>query len=109
MTKAERNEKIIKKVDVRVQELGYGGKLEMDPITNTFKRRNHFTTKADGTGVFTAFMWQMNSLSDDDLLTDIDSRVNEAATHFKLKQEELYDAEGYCTLSYLGHDSFTRL
>lgn len=85
MLKTEKNKEIIAMVEARIQELGFGGKLEMDPITNTCKRRNHFTTKADGTGVFTAFMWQMNCLSEDELATDIDERIREAAFHFKLK------------------------
>lgn len=85
MLKTEKNKEIIAMVEVRIQELGFGGKLEMDPITNTCKHRNHFTTKADGTGVFTAFMWQMNCLSEDELATDIDERISEAAFHFKLK------------------------
>ena len=64
-------------VEKRIIDLGYKGKLEFDPIPNTFKRRNHFTKKVDGTGVFTAFMWQMNTLSEDELAADIDERINE--------------------------------
>lgn len=85
MSKAEKNNAIVKMVEKRIEELGYGGKLELDPIPNTFKRRNHFTTKVDGTGVFTAFLWQMNTLADDELVADIDERINEAARHFGLK------------------------
>lgn len=85
MSKTERNKQIVKMVDSRIKQLGYAGKLEMDPIPNSFKRRNHFTQKDDGTGVFTAFMWQMNELSDKELAADIDNRINEAAKHFKLK------------------------
>lgn len=84
MSKTEKNKEIVKMVEKRIKERGYEGKLEMDPISNTFKRRNHFTKKADGTGVFTAFMWQMNSLSDDELVADIDDRISEAAEHFGL-------------------------
>lgn len=84
MNKAEKNQYVINKMKNRIEERGYKGKLEFDPIPNTFKRRNHFTTKADGTGVFTGFLWQMNSLSDAELLTDIDGRINEAVRHFKL-------------------------
>ena len=72
-------------VEKRIIDLGYKGKLEFDPIPNTFKHRNHFTKKADGTGVFTAFMWQMNTLSEDELVADIDERIDEAAKHFGLK------------------------
>ena len=85
MTKSERNKEIEKMVKERIRELGYEGKLEVDSIPNTFKRRNHFTEKEDGTGVFTGFMWQMNSLSDDELAADIDARINEAVKYFKLK------------------------
>ena len=85
MSKTEKNNQIIEMVEERIKELGYDGKLEMDPIPNSCKRRNHFTTKADGTGVFTAFMWQMNSLSDDELAADIDNRIDEAASYFGLK------------------------
>lgn len=85
MSKTERNKEIVEMMEKRIIELGYSGKLECDPIPNTFKRRNHFTKKADGTGVFTAFMWQMNSLSDDELAADIDDRINKAAMHFSLK------------------------
>lgn len=85
MSKTEKNKEIVKMVEKRIKERGYEGKLKMDPIPNTFKRRNHFTKKADGTGVFTAFMWQMNSLTDDELLVDIDDRIDEAAKHFGLK------------------------
>ncbi|MCI5620536.1 MAG: hypothetical protein MR355_03090 [Lachnospiraceae bacterium] len=84
MSKTEKNKEIVKMVEKRIKERGYEGKLEMDPISNTFKRRNHFTKKADGTGVFTAFMWQMNSLSDDELVADIDDRISEAAEYFGL-------------------------
>lgn len=84
MSKTEKNKHIINVVNERIGKRGYKGKLEFDPIPNTFKRRNHFTTKADGTGVFTGFLWQMNNLSDAELLTDIDGRINEAVRHFKL-------------------------
>ena len=83
--KTEKNKEIVKMVEKRIKELGYDGKLEIDPIHNTFKRRNHFTKKADGTGVFTAFMWQMNFLTDEELAADIDDRINEAAEYFGLK------------------------
>ena len=79
MTKSERNKEIEKMVKERIRELGYEGKLEFDSIPNTF------TEKEDGTGVFTGFMWQMNSLSDDELAADIDARINEAVKYFKLK------------------------
>lgn len=85
MSKTEKNKKIVKIVEKRIIDLGYKGKLEFDPIPNTFKRRNHFTKKADGTGVFTAFMWQMNTLSEDELAADIDERIDEAVKHFGLK------------------------
>lgn len=85
MSKVEKNREIVKMVEKRIKDLGYQGKLEFDPIPNTFKRRNHFTRKVDGTGVFTAFMWQMNSLSGDRLIMEIDSRISDAAEHFGLK------------------------
>mgnify|MGYP004626338795 FL=1 len=84
MSKTEKNKHIINVMNERIEKRGYKGKLEFDPIPNTFKRRNNFTTKADGTGVFTGFLWQMNNLSDAELLTDIDGRINEAVRHFKL-------------------------
>lgn len=82
---AEQNQKIVQQVEKRIKQLGYQGKLKMDPIPNCFKRRSHFTRKSDGTGVFTAFMWQMNKLSESELATDIDARIEEAARHFRLK------------------------
>lgn len=85
MSMTEQNKKIEKQVQKRIKQLGYGGKLEMNPIPNSFKRRNHFTQKSDGTGVFTAFMWQMNKLSGEELAADIDNRIDEAVKHFKLK------------------------
>lgn len=85
MSMTERNQKIEKQVKKRIKQLGYDGKLEMDPIPNSFKRRNHFIQKSDGTGVFTAFMWQLNKLSKSELAADIDSRIDEAAKHFHLK------------------------
>lgn len=85
MSMAEQNEKIVKQVEQRIAQLGYQGKLEMDPIPNAFKRRNHFTQKQDGTGVFTAFLWQMNKLSESELAADIDARIDEAVRHFGLK------------------------
>ena len=85
MSKAEKNAEIVKMVEKRIRDLGYEGKLEFEPIPNTFKRRNHFTQKDDGTGEFTAFMWQMNTLSEDELAADIDNRIDEAARHFHLK------------------------
>lgn len=85
MSKTEKNEQIVKMVEKRIEDLGYKGKLEFDPIPNTFKRRNHFTKKVDGTGVFTAFMWQLNSLPAAELTMEIDARINEAAKYFGLK------------------------
>lgn len=84
MSKEFTNKKIEELVSKRIIELGYDGKLQMDPIPNVFKRRQRYTKKSDGTCVFTAFMWQMNSLSDTDLLEDIDRRIKEAAEHFEL-------------------------
>ncbi len=60
--KGIKNAEIEKQVKRRIKKLGYGKRLMMDPIPNTFKRRNHFTKTANGTCVFTAFMWQLNSL-----------------------------------------------
>lgn len=85
MSMKEQNQKIERQVKNRIKQLGYEGKLEMDPLPNGFKRRNHFTKKSDGTGVFTAFMWQMNKLSKSELAKDIDSRINEAIKHFGLE------------------------
>lgn len=45
MSKTEKNKKIVKMVEKRIIDLGYKGKLEFDPIPNTFKRRNHFIRK----------------------------------------------------------------
>lgn len=84
MSKELTNKKIEELVAKRIVELGYEGKLQMDPIPNVFKRRQHYTKKSDGTCVFTAFMWQMNSLSETDLLEDIDRRIKEAAEYFEL-------------------------
>ncbi|MFW2491710.1 hypothetical protein ACN077_24610 [Clostridium chromiireducens] len=67
MSKATQNSKIATLVSDRIDELGYGGKLEIDPIPNAFKRRNNYTQKDDGTCVFTIFMWQMNALSENEL------------------------------------------
>lgn len=83
MNKAEKNQYVINKMKNRIEERGYKGKLEFNPIPNTFKRRNHFTTKADGSGVFTGFLWQMNCLSDQKLIEDIDRRIDEAVLFFK--------------------------
>ena len=85
MSKTEKNLEIVKMIENRIEELGYKDKLEFDPIPNPFKRRNHFTKKADGIGVFTGFMWQMNSLSDDELAIDINNRIKEAVEYFELK------------------------
>lgn len=87
MSMAEKNQNIELKVRNRIKQLGYDGRLEIAPISSCFKRRNHYTIKSDGTGVFTAFMWQMNKLSESDLETDIDYRINEAAKHFQLKKK----------------------
>lgn len=88
MSKALRNAQIEKMVAERIGDLGFGGKLEMDPIPNTFKRRNHYTKKADGTCVFTAFMWQLNDLSKEDLDAEIDRRIRAAVAYFGLKKAE---------------------
>lgn len=84
MSKTTQNSKIEALVAERIDELGYSGRLEMDPIPNAFKRRNHYTQKEDGTCVFTTFMWQMNTLSKNELKADIDRRINEAVSHFGL-------------------------
>ena len=60
----------------------------MDPIPNTFKRRRHFTRTANGTCVFTAFMWQLNSLEGKELKREIDRRILEAANYFDLQKEQ---------------------
>lgn len=87
MSKASKNAEIEKQVKRRIKKLGYGNRLVMDPIPNTFKRRNHFTRTANGTCVFTAFMWQLNSLEGKELKKEIDRRILEAANYFGLQKE----------------------
>lgn len=87
MSKASKNAEIEKQVKKRIKKLGYGKRLMMDPIPNAFKRRNHFTRTADGTCVFTAFMWQLNSLEGKELKKEIDRRILEAANYFGLQKE----------------------
>ena len=84
MSKASKNAEIEKQVKRRIKKLGYGKRLVMDPIPNTFKRRRHFTRTANGTCVFTAFMWQLNSLEGK---REIDRRILEAANYFDLQKE----------------------
>lgn len=85
MSLLKRNEEIAHMFQVRIAEFGLGGKLEFDPIQNTFKRRNPYTKRADGVCVFTGFMWQMNKLSQDELMEEIDRRILNAANHFGLE------------------------
>lgn len=87
MSKASKNAEIEKLVKRRIKKLGYGKRLMMDPIPNTFKRRKHFTRTADGTCVFTAYMWQLNVLEGKELKREIDRRILEAADYFGLQKK----------------------
>lgn len=84
MTKTEINDLIITEFDEEIEKRGLTGKLEIDPICNTFKRRNHFTRKADGTCVFTAFMWDINTLEPNLRHVEIKKRIDAAVAFFKL-------------------------
>ena len=85
MSLLRKNVEIEHMFQVRIAEFGLEGKLEFDPIPNTFKRRNPYTQKADGTCVFTGFMWQMNKLSLEELSEEIDKRILIAANHFGME------------------------
>lgn len=84
MSKTERNKEIVDEFNQVISERGLAGKLEVDPICNTFKRRQHFMTKVDGTGVFTAFMWQLNDLQPGECSAEINRRADCAIRYFKL-------------------------
>ena len=59
MTKGARNKEVEAEFSRQIEERGLEDVLVMDPIPNTFKRRQHFRTK-NGIHYFTAFMWQLN-------------------------------------------------
>ena len=71
MCKTEINKKIIAEFAQRINKRGLTGKLELDPICNTFKRRKRYTVRVDGTRVFTVFMWDLNNLNDDERTEEI--------------------------------------
>lgn len=84
MTLTERNWQIEQYFKERITALGLDGVIEFDPIPNTAKQRPSFYRKADGTCVFTAFMWQLNKLDDEALAAAVDDRIQGAVRHFGL-------------------------
>lgn len=87
MSKKDRNKEIVDEFNQVISDRGLAGKLKVDPISNTFKRRQHFTTKADGTSVFTAFMWQMNDLQPDECSAEIKRHIDSAVKHFGIEED----------------------
>lgn len=84
MKLTERNLQIEQYFQERIATIGLDGILEFDPIPNTAKQRPTFYRKADGTCVFTGFMWQLNKLDDEALAAAIDARIQGAVRHFEL-------------------------
>lgn len=85
MSKAEINAEIIAEFAQVIAAIGLKGRLELDPIPNTFKRRQHFYKGKDGVCYFTAFMWDINKLDKVGRTAEINRRVNEAVRYFGLK------------------------
>lgn len=88
MSKTKRNAEIITEFDQFIADLGLAGRLELDPIPNTFKRRPHFYTRDDGVCCFTAYMWDLNGLDKADCTAEIHRRVDEAVRHFSLNRPQ---------------------
>lgn len=78
----ERNKIVEKRTKCYISYLGLKGRLEMEPIPNSFKRRPRYYVDADGVFRFSAFLWQMNKLNDEELAEDIAIRVNAARHYF---------------------------
>jgi len=84
MSLKEQNKVVENEFSRCIEEYGLTGKLEMDPIPNICKRRQHYSIHEDGTCVFTAYMWQLNKLSDEELKAEVEVRVRTAAKYFHL-------------------------
>lgn len=87
MSLTERNRFIEAKVDEYIFSLGLSGKLAMESIPNTFKRRPRFYVDSEGICRFSVFLWQLNKLEDDELTDEIQRRVDTARQHFGLRKE----------------------
>lgn len=83
MSLQDRNKQITEDFNKEIKRRKLQDKLEFDPIPNTCKRRPHFY-QSNGMCVFTAFMWQLNKLSNAEAHAEIVARVDEAVKHFQL-------------------------
>ena len=84
MGKLEQNNIIINKINLKLSEKGIKDKLLFEPIENTFKVRPKFGVYKDGTQRFSAFLWQLNTLDDEELDLEIEFRIQEARNHFHI-------------------------
>lgn len=81
----ERNKEIERLVNAEISRRGLSGKLEVEPIDNTFTRRpRFFIGKSDGIPRFKILMWSVNKLDDESLEREVKRRVSEAQQHFGL-------------------------
>jgi hypothetical protein len=85
MNKYEKNSRICKIVEEIIKKKGYGEKLFLEPIENTFKNRPRYGEYMDGTLRFTIHMWDVNKLDNISLQEELEDRVREAIRYFKSK------------------------
>ena len=85
MRLSEVNEEIIAEFARVIATNRFEGRLALDPIPNTLKRRQHYYKGKDGVCYFTAYLWDLNKLDKSGRTAEINRRVNEAARYFGLK------------------------
>lgn len=85
MQKKKMNKLIILKIQEKLNSLGIKDKLDVFPVESTFSHRQRYWIDCKtGKGLFKVHMWNLNSLEDEDLEQEINSRIAAARAYFKL-------------------------
>lgn len=79
----KRNKWIIQKAKEIIERKGLTGYLEMEPIPNKFKYRPRlYRDKATKMAHFIVLMWEVNKLSDEECLQELERLIDAARDHF---------------------------
>lgn len=84
MGKRDRNKQIINRMKQKIDARGLGRRLQMYPIETPYTRRPSYWRSKDGKFMFSAHMWQLNELDNEELEIALDSRIEAAIRHFGL-------------------------
>ncbi|WP_238904390.1 hypothetical protein [Clostridium sp. YIM B02506] len=83
MSLTQRNQEIIEIVNNIIKNKGYEGRIYLEPIETTTKKRPSYGKYKDGTLRFTIHMWDVNKIEDrSELIKDLDKRVDDAIIYF---------------------------